>query len=72
LKDKVSLEKLKSNLLSMGQKPSNCESAAALKLQEQREAILKTGVYNEQSELVKTLDQAIQKARSECPSGDED
>lgn len=71
-REKESLEKLKAELMSVKQTPTHFESAAARVLQEQREALLKSGAYNEQSDVVRSFDQAIVKAIFDSAGGDKD
>ncbi|XP_059479087.1 RNA-binding protein 25-like [Neocloeon triangulifer] len=70
MKEKDSLEKMRLELLQMKQTPLQREVVDVRKLQEQREALLKTGLYNEQSALIKGLDEAISKAQRERASAD--
>jgi hypothetical protein len=71
-REKDSLEKLKAEMLSVKKTPAHIESASAQILLEQREAVLRSGAYNEESEVIKSYDKAILKARFESAGGDED
>ncbi|XP_065352054.1 ninein-like protein isoform X1 [Cloeon dipterum] len=64
MQEKISLEKLQQELLQMKQRPTQTEVINTRKLLEQRDALLKTGMYNEQSEVVQSLDEAIKSARN--------
>jgi hypothetical protein len=72
-REKESLEKLKAELMKVKQTSTSViESASAQILQEQREAVLKSGAYNEESEVIRSYDQAILKARFDSAGGDKD
>jgi hypothetical protein len=72
-REKESLEKLKAELMSVKQTPTPViESTAAQILLEQKEALLKSGAYNDESDVIRSYDQAILKARIESAGGDKD